>query len=139
MNLARYTGIRLFLYFVVFSILISTCHTLWPWAGLGKWYLIGGLALLFTAWEYYMASQREPTTQCINRNHLEAVQGKLLAMGYNLTDTELDSEVYLRKINPLYWDIAKLRFKQNCVILEIPERDVREFACFAVGSHQPSV
>jgi hypothetical protein len=138
MNLARYTGLRLFLYFVVFSLLISTCHTLWPGAGLGKWYFIGGLAVLLTALEYYFASRREPTTQCVARDHIPDVQHKLLSLGYSLTDSELDSEVYLRKVNPLYWDVAKLKFKQNCAILEVPERDVQAFSHFAVDSHTVS-
>jgi hypothetical protein len=134
MNLARYTGLRLFLYFVVFSLLISTCHTVWPGAGLGKWYFIAGLAILFTAMEYYMASRREPTTQCIMRNHLEEVQSKLNSLGYKMTDNEIDSLVYLRKVNPVYWDIAAIRLKKNCIILEIPEREVHAFSAWAVNT-----
>ena len=130
MNLAKYTVLRMLLYFAVFALLITTCGTLWPGI-LNKWYVIGGLAVLLTALEVRMAARREPASQCLDRAHMDNVKERLHQIGYKCTDREADNLVFLRRVHLLYWDIARLTVKHDCLLLEMPEQDLDHFIQWA--------
>ena len=137
MNLVKYTVLRMLLYFVVFALLIATCGTIWP-GMLNKWYVIGGLAIFLTALEYHMATSRDPACQCLDRTHLEKIRTRLQSIGYKCTDREVDNLVFLRRVHLLYWDVARLTVKHDCLLLEMPERDLDQFTEWAVqyNSHK---
>ena len=127
MNLTKYTCFRFALYFVVFVVLILTCSKVWPGSFLGKWYTIVGLASLLTIIEFFVVRSHAHCSQCLKKKHLNDVRLRLKELGYRMTDNKVDRLIFLKRVNLIRWEIARIAFKKNYMELELPESDVAFF------------
>jgi hypothetical protein len=127
MNLTTYTCFRIALYFVVFAALVLTCSKAWPGSFLGKWYTIVGFAAMLTVIEFFVVNNNVHCSQCLKKKYLGDVRHRLKELGYSLTDNKVDRLVFLKRVNFIRWEIAKIAFKKNHMELELPETDVAFF------------
>ena len=137
MNLTKYTCLRFAIYFVVFAILILTCSQAWPGSFLGKWYTIVGFASVLTVIEFFVVNKNVHCSQCLKKKHLNDIRIRLTDLGYKLTDNKIDHLVFLKRVNLIHWEIAKIAFKKNCLELELPENDVAYFSEWSVTRTDP--
>lgn len=127
MTLTKYTFLRFAIYFVVFAILILTCSKAWPGTFLGKWYTIVGLATALTFIEFFVVKRNTHSSQCLKKKYLSNVRLRLQELGYQMTDNKIDHLVFLKRVNLIRWEIAKIAFKKNYMELELPENDIGFF------------
>ncbi|RLD22737.1 MAG: hypothetical protein DRI69_00325 [Bacteroidetes bacterium] len=127
MNLTKYTCLRFALYFIVFAVLILTCSKAWPGSFLGKWYTIVGIAAILTVIEFFVVNKNVNCSQCLKKKHLNDVRTRLKDLGYKLTDNKIDHLIFLKRVNLVRWEIARIAFKKNYMELELPENDVAYF------------
>jgi len=139
MNLTKYTCLRFALYFIVFAVLILTCSKVWPGSFLGKWYAIVGLAIVLTFIEFYVVKTNVQCSQCLKKNHLEDVRNRLKELGYRLTDNKIDRLIFLKRVNFIRWEIARIAFKKNYMELELPETDVAYFNEWSVTNTESGI
>jgi hypothetical protein len=107
--------------------LILTCSKAWPGSFLGKWYSIVGLAGILTFIEFFVIKANIHCSQCLKKKHLGDVRKRLNELGYRLTDNKMDHLVFLKRVNLIRWEIAKIAFKKNYMELELPESEVAYF------------
>ncbi len=127
MNLTKYTCLRFAIYFTVFAVLILTCSKAWPGTFFGKWYTIAGLAVVLTIIEFFVINQNTHCSQCLKKKYLNDVRNRLKELGYTLTDNKIDHLIFLKRVNLIRWEIARIAFKKNHMELELPENDVAYF------------
>jgi hypothetical protein len=127
MTLTKYTCLRFAIYFTVFGVLILTCSKAWPGSFLGKWYTIVGFAAVLTVIEFFVVNKNVHCSQCLKKQHLDDVRARLKDLGYKMTDNKIDRLVFLKRVNLIRWEIARIAFKKNHMELELPENDVAYF------------
>jgi c-di-AMP phosphodiesterase-like protein len=127
MNLTKYTCLRFALYFIVFAVLILTCSKVCLSSFLGNWYIIVCLAALLTFIEFYIVSNPARCSQCLKKKYLSEVRHRLKQLGYRMTDNKVDRLIFLKRVNLIRWEIARIAFKKNHMELELPQNDVAFF------------
>lgn len=133
MNLTKYTWMRFGLYFAVFAVLILVCSSFYPGTILGKWYTIGSLAVILTVVEFFVIGNKQPYTQCLQKAHFDDIRKRLTERGYKLTDNKVDRLIFLKRVNLIKWDIARIVFKQNCLELEVDDEEAQYFTEWCIG------
>ncbi len=86
--------------------------------------MIAGLATILTVIEFFVIKNNDHCSHCLKRKYLSDVRNRLKELGYRLTDSKVDHLIFLKRVNIIRWEIAKIAFKKNHIELELPENDV---------------